>query len=102
MTHAHYRTVTPLTQPLRPLHRLAILALLAAASAASAQGTSAISGKVLDNTRAPVVDATVIALRSDRSVARETPTGDAGAFRLASLNAGLYTIIVRKVGYRSA
>lgn len=77
-------------------------ASIVAASAASAQGTSAISGKVLDNTRAPVADATVTALRSDRSVAREAPTGEAGAFRLAPLNAGIYTIIVRKVGYRSA
>src|SRR5688500_12791140 len=85
------------------LQKLAILALLCAASAsASAQGTSAISGRVLDSDRAPVAEAIVTALRGDRSVAREITTGEGGAFRVAPLSAGIYTVIVRKIGFRSA
>lgn len=83
------------------MQKFAILALCCAATA-SAQGTSAISGRVLDNQRAAVTDATVTAIRSDRSVAREGTTGEAGSFRLGSLSAGIYTVVVRKVGYRSA
>lgn len=83
------------------MYRLSLLALFSASSLI-AQGTSAISGKVLDNQRVAVGEATVTALRPDRTVAREAQTGEGGAFRLAPLNAGIYTIIVRKVGYRSA
>ena len=57
---------------------------------------------MLDPQRAAVTEATVTAMRSDRSVAREVTAGDGGAFRLAPLTAGIYTIVVRKVGYRSA
>jgi hypothetical protein len=81
---------------------LALLCAATATSAAYAQGTSAISGRVLDNQRAVVTDATVTAIRADRSVAREVSTSEGGAFRLAPLTTGIYTIVVRKVGYRSA
>ena len=79
--------------------RLTPLALLGFATVASAQ--SAIVGRVLEN-GAPVPSAAVYATRSDSSIARESITGTDGRFRLASLTAGLYTVTVRKVGYRSA
>jgi hypothetical protein len=41
-------------------------------------------------------------VRSDKSLAREAITDVDGRFRLAPLSAGLYTVTVRKVGYRSA
>src|SRR5258707_1161221 len=41
------------------------------------------------------------ARKSDNSVAREALANADGRFRLASLTAGLYTVTVRKVGYRS-
>lgn len=103
MTRRHYRAVydrDPI--PTVTLRNLSILAFLCAASAASAQGTSAISGKVLDNMRAAVTEATVTALRADRTVAREVTTGEGGSFRLAPLTPGIYTVVVRKVGLRSA
>jgi len=79
--------------------RLTPLALVGFATVASAQ--SAITGKVLDNV-VPVASATVQAVRSDKSIAREAITDADGRFRLAPLSAGLYTVTVRKVGYRSA
>jgi hypothetical protein len=62
--------------------------------------SSAITGTVLDNGK-PVEAATVHAERSDRSVARDALTDARGMFRLAPLTAGVYTITVRRVGYRS-
>jgi hypothetical protein len=79
--------------------RLTPLALLGFATVASAQ--SAIVGRVLEN-GTPVPSAAVYATRSDSSIARESITGADGRFRLASLTAGLYTVTVRRVGYRSA
>jgi Carboxypeptidase regulatory-like domain len=78
--------------------RLTPLALLGFATVASAQ--SAITGRVVEN-GAPVSSALVDAIRLDKSVAREALTDTAGRFRLAPLSAGLYTVTVRKVGYRS-
>jgi hypothetical protein len=79
--------------------RLTLPALVLFATVASAQ--SAITGKVLEN-GSPISSATVNAVRSDKSLARETITDADGRFRLAPLSAGLYTVTVRKVGYRSA
>src|SRR5437867_4287354 len=76
-----------------------VTALAGCATVASAQ--SAIVGHVLENGRA-VEGAEVYGLRSDKSIAREAMTDAMGRFRLAPLSAGLYTVAVRKVGYRSA
>src|SRR5437867_2195652 len=78
---------------------LLVTALAGCATVASAQ--SAIVGHVLENGRA-VEGAEVYGLRSDKSIAREAMTDAMGRFRLAPLSAGLYTVAVRKVGYRSA
>lgn len=75
-----------------------LLALLGFAKLASAQ--SEIVGRVVDN-GVPIASAGVSARRSDNSIARETITNADGRFRLGSLTAGLYTVTVRKVGYRS-
>lgn len=84
--------------------RLTILALLAllglfALSRAAAQGV--IAGTVLENGK-PVESAAVYAQRLDKTIARESIAGADGSFRLAPLTAGIYTVTVRKVGYRSA
>jgi hypothetical protein len=63
--------------------------------------SSAITGTVLDNGK-PVEAATVHAERSDKSVARDALTDARGMFRLAPLTAGVYTVTVRRVGYRGA
>src|SRR5260221_339259 len=78
--------------------RLPPLAFLGIATVASAQ--SEIVGRVVEN-GVPVASAGVSARKSDNSVAREALTNADGRFRLASLTAGLYTVTVRKVGYRS-
>ena len=82
-----------------PASRLSVIALVVFATAASAQ--SAITGNVLENGK-PVESAAVYAERSDKSIARESITDPQGRFRLAPLSPGLYTVTVRKVGYRSA
>ena len=84
----------------RSLLALAVLAC-SLTSVASAQ-TGVISGRVIANDRAAVPEATVTALRADRTVAREALSAADGSFRLAALSPGSYTVVVRRVGYRSA
>src|SRR6266550_4260353 len=79
--------------------RLTLLISLGFATVASAQ--SAIVGRVVED-GVPVPSAGVSATRSDSSIAREAIANADGRFRLAPLTAGLYTLTVRKVGYRSA
>ena len=81
---------------------LASLMLLCATATAAFAQTGAITGRVLDAGRAAVTEATVTAIRADKSVAREATTGEGGSFRLTPMGPGAYTIVVRKVGYRSA
>jgi hypothetical protein len=69
------------------------------ATTLSAQG--AITGTVLENGK-PVSAASVSAERSGRTSSREGVTAADGRFHLAPLTAGLYTVTVRKVGYRPA
>src|SRR5258708_21127608 len=78
--------------------RLTPLAFLGFATVATAQ--SAITGRVVENGTS-VSSALVDAIRLDKSVAREAVTDAEGRFRLAPLTAGLYTVTVRKLGYRS-
>jgi hypothetical protein len=75
--------------------------LLRAAMRQPSTRSSAITGTVLDNGK-PVEAATVHAERSDKSVARDALTDARGMFRLAPLTAGVYTVTVRRVGYRGA
>ncbi len=56
-------------------------------------------GKVLDPTRAPVSDARVTAISSDRRVAPTARTDARGEFELA-LAPGRYTLTVRAAGFR--
>jgi hypothetical protein len=79
--------------------RLTPLAFLGCASVAAAQ--SAIVGRVVED-GVPVPSAEVHATRSDSSITRDAITNADGRFRLAPLTAGLYTVTVRKLGYRSA
>lgn len=66
-----------------------------------ARGQSTIAGAVRDNGKA-VDNATVHAERTDGRVSRDAVTDSAGHFRLTSLSSGVYTVSVRRVGYRSA
>ncbi|HEU4994553.1 MAG TPA: carboxypeptidase regulatory-like domain-containing protein [Gemmatimonadaceae bacterium] len=75
----------------------AVLVLLPATLAA--QG--AITGTVREAGK-PVEAASIHAERTDKSVAREAVTDSLGRFRIGPLASGLYSVTVRRVGYRSA
>ncbi len=80
--------------------RLLLLALLCPA-AAFAQ-SSAILGRVLARDSGAIGDATVRIVRSDGSGARDALTRPDGSFRFDALSAGIYTVMARHLGYRSA
>lgn len=82
----------------RTLFALGVFILIA--TPLHAQG--AIAGVVLDPERRPVESATLRASRAAGDSVREALTDDRGAFRIAALPAGLYTVTVRRVGYREA
>ncbi|HMC55813.1 MAG TPA: carboxypeptidase regulatory-like domain-containing protein [Gemmatimonadaceae bacterium] len=76
------------------------VALLAVwASIAWAQGSTV--GTVRENGKA-VESASVHVERTDHRLARDVVTDSAGRFRVAALSPGVYTVGVRRVGYRSA
>ena len=79
---------------------LALILAVAAAHPLRAQGT--LAGVVLTDLQRPLEGATVVARRTDGSLTRESLTDGAGAFRLAALPAGTYTVTTRRVGFRSA
>ena len=84
------------------MQRMAAVVAAAVVFAARADAqANAIAGVVSDNGK-PVEAAQVHAERSDRSVSRDAITDAQGHFRIATLRAGVYVVIVRRVGYRSA
>ncbi|HEU4994386.1 MAG TPA: TonB-dependent receptor [Gemmatimonadaceae bacterium] len=81
--------------------RLTLVLMALAALPITSTAQSAVTGTVLES-GTPVEAASVFAARSNKSIAAEAVTDSLGRFRLAPLAAGLYTITVRKVGYRVA
>src|SRR5258705_6521727 len=80
--------------------RMRLVALLLSLPAALF-AQAAITGTVREAGK-PVDAASVHVERTDRSVTREAVTDSLGRFRVAPLAAGLYSVTVRRVGYRSA
>src|SRR4051812_2154179 len=74
---------------------------LLAASASIARAQGAIVGTVRENGKA-VESASVHVERTDHRLSRDAVTDSAGRFRVAALSPGVYTVGVRRVGYRSA
>jgi hypothetical protein len=68
-------------------------------ASAAAQDTAGVSGRVTDNSGAPLAGADV-ALRGPASYA--TRTDAAGAFSVGSMLPGIYSVTVRKAGYATA
>ncbi len=84
---------------------LLLLAWLTPASQAVAQGvtTSAVTGRVVDQTGAPLAGAQVSVSDTRTGVTRRMSTSDAGRFYLAHLQpGGPYAIEVQILGYRPA
>ena len=67
-----------------------------------AQQTSTILGVVKDSSGATVPGANVTATNTDTALARTTITGDDGAFRVAGLQPGHYSVKVEKSGFKTA
>jgi hypothetical protein len=67
---------------------------------ARAQSTNAsVSGRVVDPSKAVVVDARIVAICSDTNVRRQTTTNDSGGYALTNLPPGRYRIEVEKTGF---
>ncbi len=71
----------------------------AALAPAGAQGTASLTGTVTDVAGTPIAGAT-IDVRGPASY--KTQTDAAGAFSVASVTPGIYTVIVTRAGYRTA
>jgi len=78
------------------------LVFLTMALAAPVLAQGAIAGTVVGVDGRPIESVSVHVERSDRTAAREVTTDATGAFRISGLGAGVYVVIVRRVGYRSA
>ena len=75
-----------------------LLALLAATSSALAQDTGALEGRVTEAGGAPVPDALITVVGTNRGAR----TGEDGQYRLVSLRPGEFTIRFTRIGYAAA
>ena len=78
------------------------VALAAGLLAAQARAQGVIAGTVVAADGRLLESATVRAARTDRGVTRDAVTDSVGAFRIATVAAGTYTVTVHRIGYRSA
>ena len=83
---------------------LAVALCFAAVSMAGAQGatTSALSGVVVDSVGGVIPGATVSAKSDDTGATSEAVTSGAGTFSIPALNAGVYTVTVSLMGFKTA
>ena len=81
---------------------LAALALLLCAMPSMAQQTSTILGAVKDSSGASVPGANITITSIETSVVRTTVTGEDGAYRVAGLQPGHYSVKIEKTGFKTA
>ncbi|HEY1462426.1 MAG TPA: carboxypeptidase-like regulatory domain-containing protein, partial [Terriglobales bacterium] len=90
----------------RSWHALLILVLVAIVCYSMAAGaqevTAAVVGTVVDQSGAPIKDATVVATDTERGTAWTAITNDSGAYNLARLPIGTYEIKVTSAGFDTA
>jgi hypothetical protein len=84
---------------LRPIRALALVLLIAGASPLAA---ATLQGRILDPQRQPVAGARVRVQGEGRDLRRETTTDAGGAFTLAELPPGTYTLAAEAAGLASA
>ncbi len=96
-----------MTQPRNTLRILACLGLVAllhltAAAAVHAQtGTAALVGDVVDSQKQVIPGATVTLTHVATTASQVTTTDERGAFRLANVQPGLYTLRVELTGFKT-
>ncbi|MGE0553629.1 MAG: carboxypeptidase regulatory-like domain-containing protein [Gemmatimonadales bacterium] len=84
---------------MRPWHRHLLLLAIATLAASSLGAQAVVRGRVVaDSTRLPLALADVLIEELDRI----TTTSDSGTFRLADIPLGVYSLRIRRVGFRSA
>ena len=86
------------------LRRRAVLIVLFSLGAvpAAAQGDSVLYGRVADTSDGGILDASVSVVNEDSGARRVTHSEIDGSYSVASLQSGVYTITVRKEGFRAA
>src|SRR6476619_5753682 len=93
--------VCPEIAPMRGVAACAFLLLLTYASVLRAQSTNAsITGQVIDESYALIVDAKIVAVSSSTNARYETTTNDAGGYYLTNLPPGSYRIEIEKRGFK--
>src|ERR1041385_8307033 len=75
--------------------------LLLASTASGQTITGAISGAVIDPNGAKVPGATITLTNDQTNDKREQPTNDAGLFRFASVQPGVYTLKIEHAGFET-
>jgi hypothetical protein len=80
---------------------LCALALAPAAAAAQTAATGTIEGVVMDTTGAVVPGATVVVKNIETNLAREVTTDEAGRYRAAALQPGIYEVTVTLAGFEA-
>lgn len=86
------------------LRRLAIFLFLCVTGAvpAAAQGSSTLYGRVADTSEGGIPDAAISVVNEDSGARRIAQAEPDGAYSVSSLQPGVYTVTVRKEGFRSA
>lgn len=79
-------------------HRLAVCGLLFAA-AALAQYRAGLQGVISDATGAAVPDATIKLTSKETNIVRATKSNETGAYAIAALPPGSYSMSVEKTGF---
>lgn len=75
---------------------------IAGAVPAAAQGQSALYGRVTDTSEGGISDAAVSVVNEDSGARRNTHSEPDGSYSVTSLSEGMYTVTVRKEGFRVA
>ena len=87
---------------LRPIRALALATLTAALAGASPVAAATLQGRVLDPQRQPIAGARVRVQDEGRDLRRETTTDSGGAFTVAELPPGTYSVAAEASGFASA
>lgn len=77
-----------------------ILTLVITASQLFAQGLQ-LSGKITDaETKAPLASANILLNNPDSALVKGTTSSKTGTFHLTELRAGVYTLLIKYIGYK--
>src|SRR5215813_192000 len=86
---------------MRPVLVLALLGLCLTGRPVGGQTTSTIAGVVTDRQGLPIAEAEVSIAGNSLVVSKKTSTNATGAYEVAALPAGMYTLTVSHTGFRT-